>query len=69
MLRGLEVETEVVLGLVERAREGRSDVLVLRGEPGIGKTPLLELAAEAAHGFRALHARGVSPNPKSRSPA
>jgi len=40
-------------------RQGRSGVLVLRGEPGIGKTALLELAVESAAGFRVLRARGV----------
>ena len=38
---------------------GRSAVLVLRGEPGIGKSALLEYAAERAEGRRVLRATGV----------
>ena len=35
--------------------------LVLRGEPGVGKTALLEFAVGAAERFRVLRARGVEP--------
>jgi DNA-binding CsgD family transcriptional regulator len=45
--------------LVGRARDGLSGALVLVGEPGIGKTALLDYAAAAATGFRVLRARGV----------
>ena len=41
------------------ARLGQSGVLVLRGEPGIGKSALLEYAAERAEGCRVLRATGV----------
>jgi DNA-binding CsgD family transcriptional regulator len=41
------------------ARLGMSSALVLRGEPGIGKTALLRHAAEQAGGMRVLSARGV----------
>ena len=41
------------------ARQRHSRVLVLRGEPGIGKSALLEYAAERAEGFRVLRAVGV----------
>ena len=44
---------------LEDARLGRSGVLVLRGEPGIGKSALLEYAAERADGCRVLRASGV----------
>ena len=45
--------------LLDGARQGMSGALVLVGEPGIGKTALLEHAAAHAAGFRVLRARGV----------
>ena len=45
--------------LLADARAGRSAVLVLRGEPGIGKTALLGYAAESAQGFQTARAAGV----------
>jgi DNA-binding CsgD family transcriptional regulator len=45
-------------GLVT-VRSGQSAVLVLRGEPGIGKTALLGYAAERAEGCRVVRALGV----------
>ena len=38
--------------LLEEARASHSGVLVLRGEPGLGKSALLEEAVERAVGFR-----------------
>jgi DNA-binding CsgD family transcriptional regulator len=45
--------------LLADARAGQSAVLVLRGEPGIGKTALLGYAAESAAGFQVVRAAGV----------
>ena len=45
--------------LLDRTRAGRSAVLVVRGEPGIGKTALLHYAADRAAGFRVVRAWGV----------
>src|SRR5438132_6236167 len=45
--------------LLADARLGRSGVLALVGEPGIGKTALLEHAAASAAGMRVLRARGI----------
>jgi DNA-binding CsgD family transcriptional regulator len=45
--------------LLADARAGQSAVLVLRGEPGIGKTAILGYAAGRARGFRVVRAAGV----------
>jgi DNA-binding CsgD family transcriptional regulator len=45
--------------LLADARAGQSAVLVLRGEPGIGKTALLGYAAGRAAGFQVVRAAGV----------
>jgi DNA-binding CsgD family transcriptional regulator len=59
MLLGRESECERIERLVARARDGESGVLVLRGEPGIGKTALLEHAAASAGVATVLRVRGV----------
>ena len=46
-------------GVLDQARWGSSAVLVVRGEPGIGKTALLDYAAGRAVGFRVVRAWGV----------
>jgi DNA-binding CsgD family transcriptional regulator len=59
MLRGRRDERAVLAALLDDARAGRSGVLVLRGEAGIGKTALLEHAIESASDVRMLRAVGV----------
>jgi DNA-binding CsgD family transcriptional regulator len=59
MLRGRRDECAGLDGLLEDSRAGRSGVLVLRGEAGIGKTALLEHAIESASDVRVLRAVGV----------
>ena len=59
MLVGREPERGHVERVLERARSGESATLALVGEPGIGKTALLDHAAERAGGMRLLRARGV----------
>ncbi len=59
MLFGREAEAAILRDLVAGARVGRSGALVLRGEPGIGKTALLESAVELMDGGRVLRVRGV----------
>ena len=49
----------MLCGLVAAAKAGRSQVLVLRGEAGIGKTALLEFLFERAAGCRVGRAVGV----------
>jgi AAA ATPase domain len=58
-LAGRGVEGARLDRLLADARAGRSAVLVLRGEPGIGKTAVLGYAAERAQGFRVVRAAGV----------
>ena len=45
--------------LVEAVRGGESRALVVRGEPGVGKTALLEYVVEHASGCRVVRAAGV----------
>jgi DNA-binding CsgD family transcriptional regulator len=56
---GRTSEREVLDGLLARVREGVSEVLVIRGEAGIGKTALLRYAARQASGFRVAEVTGV----------
>ncbi|MGW4097027.1 helix-turn-helix transcriptional regulator [Mycobacterium sp. NPDC004974] len=61
-LRGRERDCAVLTELVAAAGSGQGQVLVLRGEAGIGKTALLDHVAEfasASAGFRALRVAGV----------
>src|SRR4051794_4790125 len=59
MLLGREEERLAIDRLLAEAREGRSGVLALVGEPGIGKTALLEHAVAEAGEMRVLAARGI----------
>jgi len=52
-------ERAMLNALSDDARAGRSGVLVMRGEPGVGKTALLEYAIDAASDLTVLHAVGV----------
>src|ERR1700757_2582894 len=52
-------ERDVLDGVLARAREGESAVVVIRGEAGIGKTALLRYAARQASGFRVAQIAGV----------
>src|SRR6201995_3036702 len=58
-LHGRRAEREALGRLLEAVRGGQSRVLVVCGEPGVGKTALLESAIASASGFRVLRAVGV----------
>ena len=45
--------------LLDQARAGRSGAIVIHGETGLGKTALLDAAAERAGGMRVLRISGV----------
>jgi DNA-binding CsgD family transcriptional regulator len=61
MLLGRGLERDHITGLLARARSGTSAVLALAGEPGIGKTTLLDFAKTqaAGAGMQVLRARGI----------
>src|SRR3982750_3175578 len=59
VLVGRGAERAPIAGLLEEARGGRSGVLVLRGEPGVGKSALLADALEHAEGMTVLSGRGI----------
>jgi DNA-binding CsgD family transcriptional regulator len=58
-LLGRDAEREAIDALVAAARDGLSGALLLTGEPGIGKTRLLEYAAAAAADLRVIWLTGV----------
>jgi DNA-binding CsgD family transcriptional regulator len=58
-LLGRQRERAVLERLLETAQEGHGAVLVVHGDPGVGKTALLEYAVEAGEGFRVVRAAGV----------
>jgi DNA-binding CsgD family transcriptional regulator len=58
-LIGRANECRHVERLLEAAKGGHSGVLVVRGEPGIGKSALLEHAVRSAAGFQVVRASGV----------
>src|SRR5256714_3333271 len=59
MLRGRSAEREALDRQLQRVRAGKSSVLVVRGEAGVGKTALLEYVAERASGCRIARVAGV----------
>ncbi len=56
---GRNAELAALDELLRHARKGISGALVLRGEPGIGKTALLRQVTERAGGFRVIRATGI----------
>jgi DNA-binding CsgD family transcriptional regulator len=58
-LRGRRREIDALDELIEAVRAGESRALVVRGEPGVGKTALLEYVVEHASDCRIERAVGV----------
>jgi predicted ATPase len=56
---GREKECLVLDELLDRARDGESQALVLHGEAGVGKTALVEYAVSAATQFEVVRLMGV----------
>jgi adenylate cyclase len=61
-LIGRERELEIVAGAIERAQSGWGEVIVVTGEPGVGKSRLTEASVKLAEaeGFRWLQSRCLS---------
>jgi DNA-binding CsgD family transcriptional regulator len=61
VLLGREAECGRLDGVLEQARSGNSGVLVIRGEPGVGKSALLRYAIDsaAASGLTTIVVRGI----------
>jgi len=63
VLLGRAEECALVDGVLGQAQAGASGVLLVAGEPGVGKSALLEYAVESASalGFQVVRASGVEP--------
>lgn len=59
LLRGRESDRALLDNVTAEVRSGRSQVLVLRGEAGIGKTALLDYMSEQAVGFSSTRVAGI----------
>ena len=58
-LLGRKRELEAIDRLLDSARGGRGGVLVVHGEPGVGKSAVVEYELEDARDFRTLQTAGV----------
>src|SRR3954471_7274888 len=58
-LLGRRSESATLDRLLEAVRAGKGRALVIRGDPGVGKTALLEYVVERASGCRVAQAAGV----------
>jgi DNA-binding CsgD family transcriptional regulator len=59
VIHGRQAECATIDGLLEGLSESRSSALVLRGEPGVGKSTLLDYALRQAAPAPVLRAHGV----------
>lgn len=58
-LSGRQVECAILDRLIAGARTGRGGALVVHGEPGIGKTALLDYLVRRSGGFLVVSVRGI----------
>ncbi len=58
VLLGRRNEREILDGVLNGARSGHGRSIVIRGDPGIGKSTLLDYAIDSATGFQVLRAVG-----------
>jgi hypothetical protein len=59
VLHGRERELDRLGGLLDAARSGRAGALVLIGEPGVGKSALLDEVTDRSAGFQVLATQGL----------
>ena len=59
VLHGRDAEREHLASMLEAAREGRATTVLIRGEPGMGKSALLDDTAARAVGARVLRTAGL----------
>src|SRR5215475_2966718 len=59
MLIGREPEMRAIGDVITSARQGQAGSLVLTGEPGIGKSTLLQWSRQIADGFSLLAVHGT----------
>src|SRR5664279_1590586 len=57
MLLGRDRELAQLGHMLDEARSGPSSTVIVHGEPGIGKTALVDAVARTASGFTVLNAR------------
>lgn len=58
-IQGRDHECAILDGLLKQVRDGRSGVLLLRGEPGIGKTALLQYLMATGSDLTLVRITGV----------
>src|SRR5260370_11163706 len=63
VMRGRDAERQVVRGLLRRAQRGLGGVVLVAGEPGIGKSRLLREATDEAAGPGCSRAAGAAGHP------
>jgi predicted ATPase len=59
VLHGRELELDQLARLLDDARTGHAGALVLLGDPGVGKSALLEEAVGRSQGFQLLRTQGL----------
>ena len=59
MLHGRDIERAAITTLIDEAWASRGGALVIRGEPGVGKSALLADTVERAEGMQVLWTQGI----------
>ncbi|MEV6889475.1 AAA family ATPase [Kribbella sp. NPDC051137] len=59
MLYGRQAEQAAIASLIMQTRAGHGGSMILSGDPGVGKSALLDVATEGAHGLTVLRTSGL----------